>query len=148
MITREQAELIAEKWVNDSAPVGVSFPDTVHDFDPPTEWAWDPAEQARSDLNHVATPTDISHPRPGHYLVISRSVKGDPEPRHHPLVLDFFGSELTYRVRGSGDPAAGATGPPCLSCAMLLRHFGFRLQPPDLSGLNGISGPARSAGNA
>ena len=32
MITREEAELIAEKWVNDSAPAGVSFTVTVHEF--------------------------------------------------------------------------------------------------------------------
>jgi hypothetical protein len=33
MITRDEAELIAEKWVNDSAPAGVSFTATVHEFD-------------------------------------------------------------------------------------------------------------------
>ena len=33
MITRDEAELIAEKWVNDSTPVGVSFTVTVHEFD-------------------------------------------------------------------------------------------------------------------
>lgn len=33
MITRDEAELIAEKWVNDSAPVGVSLTVTVHEFD-------------------------------------------------------------------------------------------------------------------
>jgi len=32
MITRDEAELIAEKWVNDSTPAGVSFKATVHDF--------------------------------------------------------------------------------------------------------------------
>jgi hypothetical protein len=33
MITRDEAELIAEKWVNDSAPPGVSFEVAVHEFD-------------------------------------------------------------------------------------------------------------------
>ena len=32
MITGDEAELIAEKWVNDSAPAGVSFKVTVHEF--------------------------------------------------------------------------------------------------------------------
>ena len=150
---------------------------------PPTTWTWDPAEQARWDLRHVATPTNVSHLRLTDRLVISRSVKGDAEPRHHRLVHDFFRTGLTvefrergydrcseaaalsdalhaedarrnsvgdpaitleeagtrlfggtdmvtYRVRESGDPVAGTTTPPCLSCAMLLRHFGFGLEPP------------------
>lgn len=33
MITRDEAELIAEKWVNDSTPAGVSLTVTVHEFD-------------------------------------------------------------------------------------------------------------------
>jgi hypothetical protein len=157
---------------------------------PPTRWTWDPAEQARWDLRHVATPTNISHLRLADRLVIARSVKGDREPRHHPLVLDFFrrglapeyrergynrcsepaalsdalheedarrcslgeplitleqartrlfgGTEMvTYRVRELGDPVAGTTAPPCLSCAMLLRHFGFQLRLPDIAGPEG-----------
>jgi hypothetical protein len=33
ILTRDEAELIAEKWVNDSAPAGVSFTVTVYEFD-------------------------------------------------------------------------------------------------------------------
>lgn len=33
----------------------------------------------------------------------------------------------TYRVREAGDPVGGKTGPPCVSCILLLRHFGFDL---------------------
>jgi hypothetical protein len=237
MITRGEAERIAEKWVSDSAPAGTSPTPIVHEFDlgyvvwtqqrpedppligasrgiidrqtgemsvwpslpvemvikqfrerqatrPPTSWTWDPAEQARWDLRHVVTPTNVSHLRLADRLVISRSVKGDWEPRHHRLVLDFIrtglapdfrergyercseaaalsdalhaedgrrrqvgdqlitleqartdlfgGTDLvTYQVRESGDPVAGTTGPPCLSCALLLRHFGFEVSPPE-----------------
>lgn len=58
--------------------------------------------------------------------------------RGAPLALAQARSELfagagmtTYRVREAGDPVAGTTGPPCISCALLGRHFGFVLQPPD-----------------
>lgn len=251
MITREEADQIATKWVSDSAPDGVDAESVVHEFDlgyivwakqrpedppvvgagrgiidkatgelsvwpslpvdmvikryrekqasrPPTMWTWDPAEQARWDLRHVATPTNISHLRLADHVVISRSVKADPPPQHHPLVLEFFrtglppeyrergyercseaaalsdalhaedgrrslagdpsitldeartglfaGADmLTYRVRESGDPVAGTTGPPCLSCAMLLRHFGFQLQAPELAGLAGPEGSTPDA---
>lgn len=243
MITREEADQIAERWVSQNAPAGASPSPMVHEFDlgyvvwgkqspderprfggsrgvidkstgelsiwpslpidlvitqyrerqrtrPPTLWTWDPAEQARWDLKHVATPTNTSHLRLADRVVISRSVKGDQEPRHHRLVLDFFRTELapeyrergfdrcseaaalsdalhgadarrasvreplitleqarrdvfagteivTYRVRELGDPVAGTTAPPCLSCAMLLRHFGFQVRPPDIAGLSG-----------
>jgi hypothetical protein len=236
MITREEAEQIAEKWVADSSPDGISLTATVHEFDmgyvvwgrpppgspplfgasrgiidrytgelsvwpslpvemviaqyrskqasrPPTLWTWSPAEQARWDQRHVATPTNITHLLLSGRMLISRSVKGDREPRHHPLVLDFFRNSLppeyrergynrcaeaaalsdalhaedgrrraqdlppitleearndlfrgasmeTYRVRESGDPMGGKTGPPCISCAILCRHFGFQLSPP------------------
>src|SRR5262249_29417694 len=139
------------------------------------------------------TPTNISHLRLPDRLVISRSVKGDQNPRHHPLVIAFFRTGLapefrergydrcseaaalsdalhaedarrrtagglqialeearrglfagagmvTYRVREPGDPVYGTTAPPCLSCVMLLRHFGFEVRPPDIAGLAGLSG--------
>jgi hypothetical protein len=233
MISREEAEHIAAKWVSDSLPSGTSSTSGIHEFDlgyvvsvqpqdepiwfsraiidkgtgelsvwpplpletviaqyrarqatrQPTLWTWDPAEQARWDLRHVATPANITHLRLPDRLVIARSVKGDREPRHHRLVLDFFrtgpapehrergsdrcsepaalsdalhaedarrssigeppieleeartglfrGADLvTYRVRESGDPVAGTTAPPCVSCATLLRHLGFQLRPP------------------
>ncbi len=250
MITREEADQIAEKWVSQTAPAGVSPTPMVHEFDlgyvvwakqapdepplfggsrgiidkntgelsvwpslpvdlvitqyrerqstrPPTQWTWHPADQARWDLRHVATPTNTSHLRLADRLVISRSVKGDQPPSHHPLVLDFFRTGLapefrergydrcseaaalsdalhiadarrralgeppvtleqarhdlfagtdmvTYRVRELGDPVAGTTAPPCLSCAMLLQHFGFQLRPPDISGLAGPIGAESS----
>ncbi len=120
---------------------------------------------------------------------MSRSVKGDREPQHHPLVLEFFrtGFEPEYRERGYercseaaalsdalyaedarrrsvDDPVltidepnrpvrrrwhgdlsrarvgrlvAGTSGPPCLSCAMLLRHFGLVLKPPGFGVVEG-----------
>jgi hypothetical protein len=243
MITREEADQIAGKWLSESAPAGASQIPMVQEFDlgyvvwgkrppgeppliganrgvidkstgelsvwpslpvdmviaqyrerqrtrPPAPRTWDPAEQARWDLRHPATPTNISHLRLAGGLVIARSVKGDQPPRHHPLVLDFFRSALardfrergydrcseaaalsdalhaedsrrqslgeppitldearhgvfagaglvTYRVREPGDPVAGTTAPPCLSCAMLLRHFGFQVRPPDIAGVSG-----------
>jgi hypothetical protein len=246
MITRDEADRIAEKWVRDSAAPGASPTAAVHEFDlgyvvwaqpqpndppvlgagrgiidretgelsvwpslpvemvisefrerkatrPPTLWTWDPAEQARWDLRHVSTPSTVSHLRLTDRLVISRSVKGDRAPRHHALVFDFFHNGLapeyrergydrcseaaalsdalhaedarrqsigeapltveqartdlfggadmvTYRVRESGDPVAGTTTPPCLSCAVLLRHFGFQLQPPQGVGVGGSAG--------
>src|SRR5882757_267409 len=61
-----------------------------------------------------------------------RAAGGQP-----PITLEQVRTELfagagmvTYRVRESGDPVAGETGPPCISCALLGRHFGFVLQPP------------------
>src|SRR5262245_58004347 len=140
MISREEADQIAEKWIRENGPEGVSVTVVVDEFDlgyvvwatqppdelplfgagrgvidkttgelsvwpslpidmvitqyrqreatrPPMAWTWDPAEQARWDLRHVATPTNISHLRLADRLVISRSVKGDQEPRHHALVL-------------------------------------------------------------
>ncbi len=147
-------------------------------------------EQLR--LRHVATPSTVTHLLLTDRLVKSSSVKGDQEPRHHPLVLDFFRHRLapqyrergydrcseaaalsdalyaedarrrslgeppitleeartglfggadivTYRVRESGDPVAATTTPPCLSCAMLSRHFGFRLKPRKIAGPAGLS---------
>lgn len=155
MITRDEAELIAEKWVNDSAPVGVSFAVAVHEFDlgyvvsarqqpgsaslfgtglgvidkhtgersvwpglpvqsiidryrvrrlgrPQTVWTWSPAERARWDLRHAATPSTISHLQLADRQVSARSVKGDDPPRHHRLVMEFMQAELRAadRVRG------------------------------------------------
>jgi YwqJ-like deaminase len=155
MITRDEAELIAEKWVNDSAPVGVSFTVTVHEFDlgyvvsarqqagsaplfgtglgvidkytgersvwpglpvqsiidryrarrsarPQTVWTWNPAERARWDLRHGATPSTITHLRLADGQVSARSVKGDEPPRHHRLVMEFMQEQLPAadRVRG------------------------------------------------
>jgi hypothetical protein len=236
MITREEADQIAEKWVAESASAGAAPAAVVHEFDlgyvvwadtpadespvagagrgiidrdtgeltvwpslpvdivirqyrerqasrPPQQWTWDPAEQARWDLRHRGTPTNISHLRLSDRLIVSRSVKGDAEPQHHPLVGEFLRTRLepqfrergygrcseaaalsdalhaedarrrsvgealitldeartglfagadivTYRVRESDDPLAGTTSPPCVSCAILLRHFGFVLRRP------------------
>jgi YwqJ-like deaminase len=54
-----------------------------------------------------------------------------------PVTLDqartglFAGASLvTYRVREPGDPVAGESVPPCMSCAFLSRHFGFALRAP------------------
>ncbi|HEY3716407.1 MAG TPA: YwqJ-related putative deaminase [Jatrophihabitantaceae bacterium] len=61
-----------------------------------------------------------------------RAAAGEP-----PITLEqarsglFSGAGLvTYRVREPGDPVGGESAPPCLSCALLCRHFGFRLRPP------------------
>jgi hypothetical protein len=241
MITREEAERIATKWVSDSAPAGTSLTAMVHEFDlgyvvsarpaagsapllgagrgiinkdtgefsvwpslpvesviaryraqqqdrPPTQWTWHPAAQARWDLEHVATPSTVTHLRFPDRRMSARSVKGDDPPNHHRLVADFLQNDLpleyrergydrcseaaaisdalhaedarrlaagespvslseartalfggveivTYRVREPGDPVAGSSAPPCLSCAMLTRHFGFQLIPP--AGLGG-----------
>jgi hypothetical protein len=155
MITRDEAELIAEKWVNDSAPAGVSLTVTVHEFDlgyvvstrrqpgspplfgtglgvidkytgersvwpglpvqsiidryrarrsarPQTVWTWNPADRARWDLRHVATPSTITHLQLADRQVSARSVKGDEAPHHHRLVTEFMQEELPTadRVRG------------------------------------------------
>jgi hypothetical protein len=155
MITRDEAELIAEKWVNDSAPAGVSFPVRVHEFDlgyvvsarqlpgspplfgtglgvidkytgersvwpglpvqsiidryrarrsarPQTVWTWNPADRARWDLRHGATPSTVTHLQLADRQVSARSVKGDDPPRHHRLVMEFMQEELRAadRVRG------------------------------------------------
>lgn len=235
MITREEAERIATKWVRDSAPDGASLTALVDEFDlgyvvsarpepgspplfgsgrgiidkqtgefsvwpslpvdsviaryraqqadrPATQWTWHPAAQARWDLEHVATPSTVTHLRFPDRRLTARSVKGDDPPNHHRLVAEFLatlpvrhrergydrcseaaalsdalhaedarraaagqspitladartdlfgGVEIvTYRVREPGDPVGGTSTPPCLSCAMLCRHFGFRLIPP------------------
>jgi hypothetical protein len=44
---------------------------------------------------------------------------------------------ITYRVREPGDRVAGESTPPCISCAFLVRHFGFRLSLPE----EGTDGP-------
>jgi hypothetical protein len=61
-----------------------------------------------------------------------RAVAGEP-----PIGIEqaraglFAGAGLvTYRVREAGDPVGGESAPPCLSCAMLSRHFGFQLRAP------------------
>jgi hypothetical protein len=155
MITRDEAELIADKWVNDSAPTGVSFAVTVHEFDlgyvvsarpqpgsapvfgtglgvidrytgersswpdlpvqsiidryrarrsarPQTVWTWNPADRARWDLRHAATPSTITHLQFADREMTARSVKGDEPPRHHRLVMEFMQEELSAadRVRG------------------------------------------------
>ncbi len=253
MITREEAEQIAEKWVGDSAPPNVTLIPAVHEFDlgyvvwgrqppdspplfgagrgiidretgeltlwpslpvavvveqfrtrraqrPPTPRTWDPADQARRDLRRVATPTNVTHLTLTDRLLVARSVKGDYEPHHHRLVREFLFAELepehrqrgydrcseaaalsdalhaedarraaaaeppitfeearsdlfggadmvTYRVRESGDPVAGQTGPPCISCALLARHFGFRWSPPQGSSRAAPSGPDGESGD-
>jgi hypothetical protein len=45
---------------------------------------------------------------------------------------DLFGGAgmVTYRAREVGDPVAGESAPPCISCAFLCRHFGFEIRPP------------------
>jgi len=237
MITRDEAEQIAEQWVAESAPPAVPLSAEVYEFDlgyvvwgqppatepplfganrgiidretgelsvwpslpvemiikryrakrverPQTRWTWDPAEQARWDLQHVGTPTNSTHLTMTHRTVVARSVKGAVEPNHHRLVREFMRDLLapeyrergydrcseaaavsdalheedarrvaagrrpitlpqaraelfpgaaivTYRVREPGDPAGGTTAPPCVSCAQLGAHFGFRLSPPD-----------------
>lgn len=242
MITPEEAERIATKWVSDSAPAGASLTAMVTEFDlgyvvtpkaqpgspplfgsgrgiidketgefsiwpslpvenviaryraqqtdrPQTQWTWHPAAQARWDLQHVATPSTVTHLKFPDRRLSARSVKGDGPPNHHRLVVQFldelpiehrergydrcseaaaisdalhaedarrrsvgqppitveqartelFGgaSIVTYRVREPGDPVAGESAPPCISCAMLCRHFGFVLLPP--------SGPGRTS---
>jgi hypothetical protein len=155
---------------------------------PETQWTWHPAAQARWDLEHVATPSTVTHLRFSDRRLSARSVKGDEPPNHHRLVTEFFQNDLapehrergydrcseaaaisdalhaedarrqavgespisleeartgffggveilTFRVREPADPVAGSSAPPCLSCAMLCRHFGFQLIPP--ASLNG-----------
>jgi hypothetical protein len=249
MISRDEAQRIAEKWVSGAMPAGASPSLEIHEFDlgyvvavelpdktlglgrgvidratgelsvwpslpvdtviaqyqakqathPARLWTWDPSEQARWDLRHVATPSNVSHLHMPDRTVTARSVKGDREPQHHRLVQEFFrtglaaeyrergydrcseaaaisdalhaedarrqsvgealitldeartglfaGSDMvTYRVRESGDPVAGTTTPPCLSCALLLRHFGFQLRPPaDLAGESTSEGASNDA---
>ena len=57
--------------------------------------------------------------------------------RQRPITIDqardelFRGANLvTYRVRERGDPVGGKSGPPCVSCALLARHFGFEMRLP------------------
>jgi hypothetical protein len=155
MITLDEAELIAEKWVNDSAPAGASFTVAVHEFDlgyvvsarqqpgsaplfgtglgiidkytgersvwpglpmqsiidryrtrrsvrPQAVWTWNPADRARWDLRHGATPSTITHLQLADRQVSARSVKGDDPPHHHRLVTEFMQEELRAadRVRG------------------------------------------------
>jgi len=155
MITRDEAEQIAEQWVAESAPPEATLTAEVYEFDlgyvvwgqqPPTEpplfganrgiidretgemsvwpslpvdmiikryrakrvhepqtrWTWDPAGQARWDLQHVATPTNSTHLTMVGRTVVSRSVKSADEPNHHRLVRDFQRDELApeYRERG------------------------------------------------
>lgn len=249
MITREEAEQIAERWVRESAPAGKTLTARVHEFDlgyvvwaqprpddppligagrgiidratgetsvwpslpvemvikrfrekralePPAPRTWDPAEQARWDLRHVATPATVSHLRLVDRVLVARSIKGDQAPRHHRLVDEFLaslapeyrergfercseaaalsdalhaedarrtalgspeisladarsglfgGAQLvTYRVREPGDPVAGESAPPCISCAMLERHFGFEVLPP---GVGSTERPGESEPN-
>lgn len=47
----------------------------------------------------------------------------------------------TYRVREPGDPTGGRTGPPCVSCILLLRHFGFDLTDIADEAAEGAAGP-------
>jgi YwqJ-like deaminase len=248
VITRDEAERIATKWVSDSAPAGASLTALVNEFDlgyvvsarsepgspplfgsgrgiidketgefsvwpslpvesviaryraqqadrPPTQWTWHPAAQARWDLGHVATPSTVTHLRFPDRRLTARSVLGDDPPNHHRLVAQFhadlpserrergydrcseaaaisdalhaedarrqtageppitveqartelFGgvSIVTYRVREPGDPVAGESAPPCISCALLCRHFGFQLIPPA-----GIGATGEAADNA
>ncbi|HVX46875.1 MAG TPA: YwqJ-related putative deaminase [Mycobacteriales bacterium] len=78
---------------------------------PPAPRTWDPAEQARRDLRRVATPATVTHLTYQGELLSARSGKGDAEPQHHPLVAQFYRTELDpqYRERGCercSDPAA------------------------------------------
>ncbi len=156
MITRDEAQLIAEKWVNDSAPAGVTLAVAVHEFDLgyvvtarpepgaprldgtgravinkytgersvwpglpvqsiidryrarwedrlQTVWTWNPADQARWELQHSATPSTTSHVRLARQTVSASGVKGDEPPRHHRLVAEFIHDELRAPDRVRGD---------------------------------------------
>jgi hypothetical protein len=61
-----------------------------------------------------------------------RSIAGQPPLTLAQARTDFFAgaSIVTYRVREAGDPVAGEPGLPCISCALLGRHLGFRVSLP------------------
>jgi hypothetical protein len=73
---------------------------------PAREWAWDRAEQARWDVDHLVAPatvTNLSVPNPlTNEQLSARSVPGDAAPYHHRLVVDFMHNVLApeFRVRG------------------------------------------------
>jgi len=71
-----------------------------------------------------------------------RAAAGEPPIRLDQARTDLFGGAgmVTFRVREHGDPVAGKTGPPCISCALLGRHFGFLLSPPQGADLPEHSG--------
>lgn len=81
------------------------------------------------------------HDRCSEAAVLSDALHGEDARRAEageaPIGLDEARTALfaraglvTHRVREPGDPVAGESVPPCLSCALLARHFGFRLQLP------------------
>jgi hypothetical protein len=61
-----------------------------------------------------------------------RAAAGEPPISLEQARDDLFAGAglVTYRVREPGDPVGGESAPPCLSCALLSRHFGFQLRPP------------------
>jgi hypothetical protein len=66
-------------------------------------WTWSPADQARWELQHGATPSTTSHVRLAHQSVNASGVKGDEPPRHHRLVAEFMRDELRAPDRVRGD---------------------------------------------
>lgn len=60
-----------------------------------------------------------------------RAAAGRPDITLDEARSDLFGGAdlVTYWLREPTDPRAGRTGPPCVSCLLLLRHLGFQLRP-------------------
>ncbi len=67
--------------------------------EPPAPRTWDPAAQARRDLDRTATPSTVTHLTAGGRLLIARSAKGDGVLNHHPLIAAFLAG-VEHRERG------------------------------------------------
>lgn len=78
-----------------------------------------------------------------------RAGAGEPLITLEQAQTELFGGAgmVTYRVRERGDPVAGESGPPCISCALLARRFGFQLSPPTGSELPEPSGSEEEPSN-
>jgi hypothetical protein len=122
VIDRETGE--ASVWPYLPVPTVVrlhreAYPESYGDS-PRAPRSADQAAQARRDLRRVVTPATVTHlsmvvrlaegehlakgerPAEGERVQVSRSVKGDADPDHHPLVLEFLLRELPAEARERG----------------------------------------------
>ncbi len=66
-----------------------------------------------------------------HRETAERAAAGRPDITYDEARDELLGGAdlVTYWLREPADPRAGRPGPPCVSCLLLLRHFGFQLRP-------------------
>lgn len=92
----------ATVWPYLSVPTVMRLHRVAYGDAPRPARSWDPAAHTRRDLHRTVTPATVTHLTAGERVHVSRSMKGDGDPDHHPLVLEFLLRELPVEARERG----------------------------------------------